>query len=58
LLLSHDGCHQTRLINGGGTGDSYIHTEFRADLRRAGVADEEFEQLTITNPQTALSPHG
>jgi predicted metal-dependent phosphotriesterase family hydrolase len=58
LLLSHDVCNQTHLINGGGTGYSYIHTEFRADLRRAGVGDEEFEQLTITNPQRALSPHG
>lgn len=55
LLLSHDVCDRGHLVNGGGTGYGYILTTFLDLLRREGVSEDTIHQLTVVNPQRALS---
>lgn len=55
LLLSQDVCNRTHLVNGGGTGYAYIPTTFLDLLRAEGVDEDTLHQLTVVNPQMALS---
>jgi phosphotriesterase-related protein len=55
LLLSHDVCALSHLRVRGGTGYDYLLSGFVPLLQERGLADEQVEQLTTRNPQTALS---
>lgn len=54
LLLSHDVCNKTHLVNGGGTGYGYILEQFLPRLTDAGLDPADLEMLTVHNPRRAL----
>ena len=56
LLVGHDVCHRHDYVAfGGRKGYSYIPSEFPNDLKRMGVSDSDIQQMTVDNPQRALS---
>ena len=55
ILLSHDICDISNLKAYGGGGLSFISSGFRDALRSAGLSDDEFDQIVISNPQHALT---
>lgn len=54
ILLSHDVCNKTHLVEFGGTGFAYIPITFVGLLKNAGLNDDEIYQLTVMNPRMAL----
>ena len=55
LLVGHDVCYRDDYVAYGGKGYSYIPSEFPNDLKRMGVSDSDIQQMTVDNPQRALS---
>lgn len=55
VLLSHDVCLKGHLRTYGGSGYSFLFTDFAGHLRAAGLSDEEFRVITVDNPRRALA---
>jgi phosphotriesterase-related protein len=55
ILLSQDVCATTHLSAYGGSGYAYLISTFTERLRRAGLANEQLEQLFVLNPRRMLS---
>lgn len=54
ILLSHDLCADRQYAAYGGNGYTFISTTFRDELRRAGVSDEDIDQILTDNPRRLL----
>jgi phosphotriesterase-related protein len=55
LLLSQDICFRTHLKLLGGHGYDYLPVRFLPLLRKAGLSDDDIEQLVVRNPQRMLT---
>jgi phosphotriesterase-related protein len=55
ILLSQDVCATGHLVAYGGTGYSYLISSFVGLLRKAGLAQEQVEQMFIGNPRRMLT---
>jgi phosphotriesterase-related protein len=55
ILLSHDVCITKHLRANGGPGYDYVLTDFVPELRKAGLAEEQIDQMLIHNPRRALT---
>lgn len=56
LLLSHDVCRKSHLRRCGGTGFTYLLSEFHTAFLEFGLSQELFDLFMIHNPRRALGP--
>ncbi|MDQ6673509.1 MAG: hypothetical protein M3069_22665 [Chloroflexota bacterium] len=55
LVLSHDVCYRSDLATYGGSGYTYLSTEFSKHLNQVGLSGADFQQIMIDNPRRALT---
>ncbi len=55
ILLSHDVAFRSMLQANGGSGYSYVVTDFIPRLQAAGLSDEHIHTLLVENPRRALT---
>ncbi|MFD1711936.1 aryldialkylphosphatase [Ottowia sp. GY511] len=55
ILISHDICHQTRLVNYGGHGYGHIYENVIPIMRRHGFTEQEISTILVENPKRLLT---
>lgn len=55
LVLSHDVCYRSDLATYGGSGYTFLSTEFSRFFEQVGLDDEAFHQIMVDNPRRALT---
>jgi predicted metal-dependent phosphotriesterase family hydrolase len=55
LVLSHDVCYRSDLATYGGSGYTFLSTEFSRFFDQVGLDDEAFHQIMVDNPRRALT---
>lgn len=55
IVIAHDVCTLSQLAANGGNGFGFVLGDFRTQLLAAGLSEEEFESIVVSNPRTLLS---